>query len=342
MTKARRQGGTAGVCPNDRRLSPTVDDPRLRLTLGSRFPVMLPPMKTVILLVALAAGSAPGPRTAETKHQFDRGSSAYDLGDFQEAIEHFKAAYKQTPEPVFLFNIAQCYRQLKDVEHAQYFYRSYLRKAPPDAPNRADAERWIKELDRSGPPTPLRPAAAVQGSDGACTGMFGFEGTTNGAEVVSGDLTGFKSLSPDRTRPFCGGGALKVDAAFDLAGVRNKSGVLPNQGGQLLIKLPKPANLSQKTVTLHLYADIAPSASFGAVVFAVNRGKWVNGRFFQPLTAGKWWTITATFQASNRLYEGGSSPVDEVEAIALQVSAVGAAAQRTFSGHFYVDEVDWR
>jgi tetratricopeptide (TPR) repeat protein len=304
-------------------------------------------MRTVILLVAIA-GSATAPGNSETRRQFDQGSTAYDLGDFGEAIDHFKAAYRQSPESVFLFNIAQCYRQLKDIEHAEYFYRSYLRKAGPDAPSRADAERWLRELEREEAAQPLRPAAVIQrstGGDGPCGGapaMFGFEGTTSGAEIVRTAFTAFKSLSPDRTRPFCGGGALRVDATFDLNGARNDYGLLPNQGGQLLIKLPRRVDLTNKTVTLHLYADAAAGASFGALVFAVNKGRWVGGKFFSSLTAGKWWTITGTFQASNRLYDGGSSPVNEVEAIALQVSPLGAAAQRTWSGRFYIDDVDWR
>jgi hypothetical protein len=113
---------------------------------------------------------------------------------------------------------------------------------------------------------------------------------------VTNDLTAFRALVADRGRSFCGKGSLRVDARFDLNGVRNKNGTLPNQAGQ----------------------------------------------FFQPLGAGKWWTITATFKDVNRLYAGGTSPVDEVEAIALQITALGSAAQRTWSGHFYLDGLGWQ
>jgi tetratricopeptide (TPR) repeat protein len=303
-----------------------------------------------LFLVVAIAGAASAAGNAATKRHFDQGSNAYDVGDYKEAIDHFKAAYKQTPEAIFLFNIGQCYRHLNDPEHAQFFYRSYLRKAPADAPNRADAERWLKELDTSGgakPPAPApapTPASTVQAGAAAgkaCAALYGFEGTLQGAELNNDLFTGFKSLAPDRSRPLCGGGALRVDASFDLNGTRNKMGLLPNQAGQVIIKLAKPANLTNKTLTFHVYADAAPNASFGALVFAVNKGKWVGGKFFQSLTAGKWWTITATFQEENHLYEGGSSRVDEVDEIALQVSALGATAQRTWSGRFFVDEVGW-
>jgi hypothetical protein len=187
------------------------------------------------------------------------------------------------------------------------------------------------------------PSTAEGGGAGKqrCPAQFGFEGTLQGAELHNDAFTGFKSLAPDGSRPLCGSGGLRVDASFDLSGTRNKYGLLPNQAGQVLIKLAKPTDLTGKTLTFHIYADAAPNASFGAVVFAINKGTWVGGKFVKALTVGKWWTITATFAAENHLYEGGSSRVDEVDAIAFQVSAMGEAAQRTWSGRFYVDEVGW-
>jgi hypothetical protein len=110
-----------------------------------------------------------------------------------------------------------------------------------------------------------------------------------------------------------------------------------------MVKLKGPLNLTNRTVTIHVYAD-APAAgtTFGVSQFAINKGTWVDGKFFQPLVPGKWWTITATFKDVNRLYGGGTSPVDDVEAIALQVTALGSAAQRTWSGRIYLDGLGWQ
>src|SRR5262249_53512921 len=48
----------------------------------------------------------------------------------------------------FLYNIAQCYRQLGDKPNAIRFYRTYLRETP-NAPNREDVTRLISVLERA-------------------------------------------------------------------------------------------------------------------------------------------------------------------------------------------------
>jgi tetratricopeptide (TPR) repeat protein len=309
-----------------------------------------------VVLVAAVAGAGRAAGTAEARRHYAKGAAAYDVGDFKEAIDHFKAAYKVTPEAVFLFNIAQSYRQLKDREQAKFFYRSYLRNAPSDAANRADAERWLAELDQAGgaaapapppartPPAPSPPAQPRMSAP--CAGVpvaLDFEDSPEGAEIVTTNLTAFRALAIDHSRAFCGKGSLRVDASFDLSGVRNQHGTLPNQAGQLQMMLKDHVDLTNRTVTIHVYADTASTgATFGVSLFAVNKGTWVDGKFFQPLAPGKWWTITATFKEANRLYSGGTSPADDVDAIALQVTALGSAAQRTWSGRIYLDGLGWQ
>src|SRR5439155_26759054 len=51
-------------------------------------------------------------------------------------------------EPSFLFNIAQCYRQVGDKPNAIRFYRTYLRETP-SAPNRDEVNRLISTLERA-------------------------------------------------------------------------------------------------------------------------------------------------------------------------------------------------
>lgn len=59
-----------------------------------------------------------------------RGTKRYNLGDYQAALEAFKAACLAKPDPVFLFNIAQCHRQLADYGAAEKSYRAFLRVMP--------------------------------------------------------------------------------------------------------------------------------------------------------------------------------------------------------------------
>src|SRR5438046_999838 len=70
----------------------------------------------------------------KAKQEYREAVQRYDLNEFKTALEHFKAAYIEFEEPSFLFNIAQCYRQLGDKQQAVLFYRSYVRKVPT-APN---------------------------------------------------------------------------------------------------------------------------------------------------------------------------------------------------------------
>ena len=71
----------------------------------------------------------------------------YNLGRFSEALSEYEAAYLAVQDPPFLFNIAQCHRKMGKNKEALESYRSYLRVAP-DAPNRAEVQRRISELER--------------------------------------------------------------------------------------------------------------------------------------------------------------------------------------------------
>jgi len=103
-----------------------------------------------IIVAAARAARADQPddlaaRTEKARTYYQDGTSAYNLGDFQKAIELYKAAYTVRPESVYLYNIAQAYRLDGNLAQALFFYKSYLRNAP-DAVNRAEVERRIAEL----------------------------------------------------------------------------------------------------------------------------------------------------------------------------------------------------
>jgi len=84
-------------------------------------------------------------RKAEAKRLYEVGLSAYNLGNFEEAIKAFSDAYAISAAPGLLFNIAQSHRLKKDYEKATYFYQTYLR-LKPDAANRADVEQRLTEM----------------------------------------------------------------------------------------------------------------------------------------------------------------------------------------------------
>ncbi len=90
----------------------------------------------------------------EAKARFTSGQRHYNLNELPEALADFKDAYRLYPDPVFLFNLGQCERQLGHHEEAIRFYRNFLREEPKAA-NRQEVVRKIEEMEaaiKSRPP----------------------------------------------------------------------------------------------------------------------------------------------------------------------------------------------
>jgi tetratricopeptide (TPR) repeat protein len=120
------------------------------------------------LAVRIAAAQPQPPAdgdNAERAKAADRSAREhYDLRQYAAAIEDYRHAFEALPDPLFLFDIAQAYRQMHDCDNAITFYRNYLRERP-DADNRAKVEEFIAELTPCTPvstappaPTPAPPA----------------------------------------------------------------------------------------------------------------------------------------------------------------------------------------
>lgn len=97
-------------------------------------------------LVCALAGVAFADNKEAAKESYSEGKRHYDLGEYDAALTAFKKAYLNYEEPVFLFNIAQCYRALGDRPGAVRSYRAFLRNWPK-APNREQVERIVSELE---------------------------------------------------------------------------------------------------------------------------------------------------------------------------------------------------
>ncbi len=78
------------------------------------------------------------------KALFAKGNEHYNLGEFVQALELYRRAYRAMPLPAFLFNIAQCHRKLGQHADAVTMYQSYL-VGVPDAQNKALVESLITE-----------------------------------------------------------------------------------------------------------------------------------------------------------------------------------------------------
>ena len=108
---------------------------------------------SVIVALSLCTATVARADEATAKQQYEQGARAYNLGQFQKAIELFTSAYEQWPEAAFLFNIAQAYRQAGDCKQALFFYKRFLAlkendtKKPVSAEVRKEVEGRVVELD---------------------------------------------------------------------------------------------------------------------------------------------------------------------------------------------------
>jgi tetratricopeptide (TPR) repeat protein len=91
---------------------------------------------------------------ARAKTLFKDGETAYNLGQFEAALTKYSQAYKLKALPGFLFNIAQCHRQLQQYERAAFFYGRYLDTAGPKAPQLEVARGLLEEMKQKQAATP--------------------------------------------------------------------------------------------------------------------------------------------------------------------------------------------
>src|SRR5262249_46162745 len=109
-------------------------------------------METSRLILGCALFFASAAAWADNKEvareAYTEGTRLYDIADFNGALTAFKKAYVNYEEPSFLFNIAQCYRQVGNKPEALRFYRTYLRKSA-SAPNGDEVRKLIATLEAS-------------------------------------------------------------------------------------------------------------------------------------------------------------------------------------------------
>ena len=96
---------------------------------------------------ARADDAAVEAQLAQAREHYVKGTKAFELGLYEEAIAEYMIAYKSKDDPALLFNLGQANRLAGHLPEATRFYRLYLRKDPA-APNRAEIEARIAELER--------------------------------------------------------------------------------------------------------------------------------------------------------------------------------------------------
>jgi tetratricopeptide (TPR) repeat protein len=120
-----------------------------------------------VLVLALALDASADEEIA--RQNYERAMKAYNLQEWKVALDFFRGAYLEKPDSAFLFNIAQCQRQLGEYEAAARSYRAFLNQAP--TANRAAIEKLTAQMEEAArdkaaraaqPPTGVQPPAAAQ------------------------------------------------------------------------------------------------------------------------------------------------------------------------------------
>jgi len=128
-------------------------------------PAVRPAALVVSLVVALtlapAAGLSPravstaraagGEHTDKSRARYASGTAYFRIEKYAQALREFELGYLDRQDPAFLFNIAQCHRELHHAVEAIRFYRRFLSEAPEDHPSRGQAEQALRELEGAAP-----------------------------------------------------------------------------------------------------------------------------------------------------------------------------------------------
>jgi tetratricopeptide (TPR) repeat protein len=197
-------------------------------------------------LLTLSAGVARGDDQGAARDHYVKGTRAYELGIYDEAIAEYMAAYKAKDDPALLFNLGQAHRLAGHAAEALRFYKTYLAKVP-EADNRADVEakiRELKELVEKQRPQPQTEPPAVSAIPSPVSGPAppGPGATGPVTDVGAGGPTAGTVQSTPLEKPPSGRGmklaGIAVAASgLALVGTGIAFGVLAKQAGDQLTQL---------------------------------------------------------------------------------------------------------
>ena len=201
-------------------------------------------------LLTLSAGVARGDESGTARDHYIKGTRAYELGLYDEAIAEYMAAYKTKDDPALLFNLGQAHRLAGHAAEALRFYKTYLSKVP-EADNRTDVESRIRELkalvDRQKQAQAEFPAVSGANNPPAATGAapagplpgvtdVPTDASASGNQVaVVGEKAPLEQAQPGRGKKLAG---IVVGAGgLALVGAGVVFGVLAKQAGDRLTQL---------------------------------------------------------------------------------------------------------
>jgi hypothetical protein len=121
---------------------------------------------------------------AKARQFYEDGVTNYNLGHFTQALGAFEAGYRLRRDPSFLFNIAQCERNLNQYQDAERTYRSYLRESPSLTNAERDRiQRLIDEMEKAiQAERAKQPPTGTQAPAGASESKANSQSTDSGSQ----------------------------------------------------------------------------------------------------------------------------------------------------------------
>ena len=98
----------------------------------------------MLLLLALLPTFALAEEGESFKARYEKAVALYTSGQYERAIEEFRAVYEIKQAPILLFNIAQAQRKAKQFKNARDMYGRFMATEPKDT-LKVEAEKYIEE-----------------------------------------------------------------------------------------------------------------------------------------------------------------------------------------------------
>lgn len=139
------------------------------------------PFLALLLWAGLACAQSAPPEAAEERDERARlhyraGTSYYAEGAFEQALQEFEQAYRLSPRPGLLFNIASTLERMGQLERALEHFERYLPEVPAGEEHDLLERRLVSlrervAAQRSSPPAPA--AETVPASSGSSGFVLG-------------------------------------------------------------------------------------------------------------------------------------------------------------------------
>lgn len=197
----------------------------MRSSLGSPDPLAAPaprgpwfwawlPWLALLCLLFSASSGAAQENKARARALFGEGVTAFERGDFENALESFTQAYRLAPHPAVRVNMANCYEQLGRYAEATFNYQRFLEESGANVSpeQRADVQTAIERLKQKFGDVLVetRPADVSLSIDGvsAQRGLDGRIQLRAGSHLLRATKPGYANL--ERTIDVVGGSEQRV------------------------------------------------------------------------------------------------------------------------------------